>query len=218
MTNPEIIPTLFEYRLSDITDKSKTVSKKDAEAIMHFFAGQPMFSWSKTNNGCEARADAVCILLKHWGIPHYKAWLFSGKYLKNHLGGLKQNWNYHVAPLLQVVEEGETVQCIIDPSTDPNLQHFYNWAANITDFAHSYRLIKEPHWYIFSGNKIAAGNWHGRNRQNRKWMIQGLAGINGLSATGKAALVFNKSSIKKTAIAFEKLKMLQPGIHTSQDR
>jgi hypothetical protein len=37
-------------------------------------------------------------------------------------------------------------------------------------------------------------------------MIQGLAGINGLSAKGKAALVFNKNKIKKTAAAFEKLK------------
>ncbi len=87
MTDMEIIPTLFEYRLSDITDSSKTVSKQQAEAIMHFFAKQPLFTWTKSNNGCEARADAVSVLLQQWDIPHYKAWVFSGKYLKNHLGG-----------------------------------------------------------------------------------------------------------------------------------
>jgi Glutaminase len=210
MTDMEIIPTLFEYQLSDITDSSKTVSKQQAGAIMQFFAAQPLFTWTKSNNGCEARADAVCLLLQQWDIPHYKAWVFSGKYLKNHLGGLKQNWNYHVAALLQVMEAGEIVHYIIDPATSQELQTLYNWAANITDFAHSYQLIKEPHWYIFAGNKITAYNWNSRNRQNRKWMIQGLAGINGLSAKGRAALVFNKSRIKKTAMAFEKLKQQQP--------
>ena len=37
-------------------------------------------------------------------------------------------------------------------------------------------------------------------------MIQGLAGINGLSSRGKAALVFNKRRIKNTSPSFEKLK------------
>jgi Glutaminase len=207
MTDIEIIPTLFDYQLSDITDSSKTVSKQQANALMQYFAAKPLFNWSKTNNGCEARADAICVLLQQWDIPHYKAWVFSGKYLKNHLGGLKQNWNYHVAALLQVMEEGELVNYIIDPATAAELQTLFNWAANITDYAHSYQLIKEPHWYIFSHKKITAHNWNSRNRQNRKWMIQGLAGINGLSAKGRAALVFNKSRIKKTAMAFEKLKL-----------
>jgi hypothetical protein len=210
MADIEIIPTLYEHQLSDITDSTKTVSKQQAQTIMQFFAAQPLFTWTKSNNGCEARADAVCVLLQQWNIPHYKAWVFSGKYLKNHLGGLKQNWNYHVAALLQVVENEEIVHYIIDPATSPQLQTLYNWAAGITDFAHSYQLIKEPHWYIFAGNKITAYNWNNRNRQNRKWMIQGLAGINGLSAKGKAELVFNKSRIKKAAMAFEKLKHKQP--------
>ena len=210
MAEMEIIPTLFEYRLSDITDSAKTVSKQQAETIMQFFAEQPLFNWNRSNNGCEARADAVSVLLDHWRIPHYKAWVFSGKYLKNHLGGLKQNWNYHVAVLLQVDEAGELIQYIIDPATSSQLQTFYNWSSGITDFAHSYQVIKEPHWYIFAGEKITAHNWHNRNRQNRKWMIQGLAGINGLNAKGKAALVFNKPRIIKTALAFEKLKQESP--------
>lgn len=210
MAEPVIIPSLFDYRLSDITDSSKTVSRQQAEAIMQFFADQPLFNWTNSNNSCEARADAICVLLQQWNIPHYKAWVFSGKYLHNHWGGLKQNWNYHVAALLQVIEEGKLVQYIIDPATAGGLQTLYDWAAGITDYAHSYQLIKEAHWYIFSDKKITSSNWHSRNCQNRKWMIQGLAGINGLNSKGKAALVFNKRRITKTGEAFEKLKWQQP--------
>ena len=210
MTDTVIIPTLFEHDLSDITEGGKTVSKELAEAMMLFFATNRLFKWSDSNNGCEARADAVCILLSEWGIPNYKAWVFSGQYLKKHVGGLKQNWNYHVAAMLQVMENGELIHYIIDPATSAGLQTFYNWAAGITDYPHSYQLVKEAHWYIFSGKKISINNWNSRNRQNRKWMIQGLAGINGLSAKGKAALVFNKGRIKKISIAFEKLKREKP--------
>jgi Glutaminase len=210
MTDSAIIPTLFEYQLSDITDSSKTVSKQLAEAMMVFFATHPLFKWADINNGCEARADAVCLLLQQWGIPNYKAWVFSGRYLKKHVGGLKQNWNYHVAPMLQVMEDGQLIQYIIDPATSGSLQTFYNWAANITEFAHSYQLVKEAHWYIFPGKKITGNNWNTRNRQNQKWMIQGLAGVNGLNAKGRAQLVFNKARIKKIKIAFEKLKRESP--------
>ncbi len=112
--------------------------------------------------------------------------------------------------MLQVVEEGKLIQYIIDPATAASLQSFYKWATTITDYAHSYQVVKEAHSYIFSDKKITLKNWHSRNRQNRKWMIQGLAGINSLNAKGKAALVFNKSRIKKTSMAFEKLKLQRP--------
>lgn len=210
MSVMEIIPTLFESRLSDITDSSKNVSKEQALSIMQFFAAQTWFNWTKSHNGCEARADAVSVLLEQWGVPHYKGWVFGGRFLHDHVGALKQNWKYHVAVMLQVEEDGQARKYIIDPATSPGLQSFYDWASGITDLAHSYHLVKEPHWYIFPGKKITANNWHARNRQNRKWMIQGLAGINGLDAKGKAALVFNKESIRRTKLAFEQLKSKSP--------
>lgn len=210
MENIAILPTLFEYRLSDEIDNSKTVSKQQAEAIMTYFAKQPLFSWTDNHNGCEARADAVCVLLEDWEIPNFKAWVFSGRYLKKHVGGLKQNWNYHVAAMLLVMEDGDLVHYIIDPATSGGLQTMYNWAAGITDYPHSYHLIKEAGGYIFSDRRITVGNWHSRNRQNRKWMIQGLAGINGLNSKGKAELVFNKTRIKKVQLAFTALKKEKP--------
>ena len=192
----QIVPTLFDYTLSDIIEPVGTISKADAERLFAFFSNQPLFKWNQSHNGCEARADAVCVLLDEWNIPNCKAWVFGGGYLKNHVGVLKQNWNYHVAPAVMVNESNGIVYYVFDPATGSALQKVEAWAANITMLPHSYHFIKEAGWYIFRGDNIAKYNWHYRNRQNRKWMIQGLAGINGLSVIGKAQLSFNKARIK----------------------
>jgi hypothetical protein len=195
-----LVPTLYEYVLSDTTDNDQLVSKADAGQLFSFFNNQSLFRWKDAHNGCEARADAICILLNEWQIPHYKAWVFSGWYLKNNTGGLIQQWKYHVAPVLPVQEAGHLVWYIIDPATASCLQTMHDWAAGVTAYPHSYHFIRQPHWYIFHQNNIAAGNW----------MIQGLAGINALSGTGKAALCFNKTRLKNTARAFKKLKKQSP--------
>lgn len=187
MTSTAIVPVLFEYLLSDKTDGNHPIPMQQAKQLMQHFAANPRFNWKNSHNGCEARADAICVLLEHWQIPCYKAWVFSGHYLKKHIGGLKQNWNYHVAPLLPVSANGEIVLLVIDPATAITLQPLYNWAAGVTAFPHSYIVVKEAHWYIFSDHKITRKNWNPRNRQNRKWMIQGLAGINSLNTRGKSA-------------------------------
>jgi len=206
MTPVTIVPTLFEYEFSDAVDPEMIVSKALAEQLFLFFRSHKLFNWIDSHNGCEARADAVCVLLDEWKIPNYKGWVFSGKFLKNHVGGLKQNWNYHVAPMLPVKEAGSIIYYMLDPASANNLQRIEDWAANVTEYAHSYYMIKEPQWYIFPGKKITRRNWHLRNRQNRKWMIQGIAGINGLGAKGKAELCFNKGRIKNTFKLFEQLK------------
>jgi len=205
-----IVPTLFDYTLSDIIAPVATVSKTDAERLFLFFSQHPLFRWGESHNGCEARADAVCVLLDEWQVPHCKAWVFSGQYLKKHVGELEQNWNYHVAPVLMVMEESGIVYYVLDPATANYLQPIADWAAGITRLPHSYHFTKQPHWYIFRGDNISKYNWHARNRQNRKWMEQGLAGINGLSVKGKAQLSFNKTRIRNTAAAFKKLKTQNP--------
>ena len=207
---PDLIPTLFDYSLSDATDPANWMSKAEAEKVFSFFKGHPLFTWSASHNGCEARADAVCVLLQQWNIPNYKAWVFSGDYLKKHIGGLVQNWNYHVAPVLPVKENNLIIFYIIDPATAGTLQRMEDWAAGITQYPHSYHFIKLPHWYLFYQGTITATNWYDRNRQNRKWMIQGLAGINGLTTIGKAQLSFNKERIKRMVKAFGELKMKTP--------
>ncbi len=204
-----IVPTLFDFVLSDVSHRN-TVPKKQAEELFNFFSRHPLFNWNNVHNGCEGRADAVCVLLDHWNIPNYKAWAFGGAYLKNHIGNLKQNWNYHVAPVLAVQEGDEIIDYVIDPSTTGCLTPVEEWAAIITELPHSYYCIRKSGWYIFPSKKISTEEWNSRNKQNRKWMIQCLAGINSLTATGKAQLCFNKKRLKNTAAAFEKLKKDNP--------
>ncbi len=211
MSTFPIVPSLFEFRLSEPFDQAKSISKADAQRLIEYFQAHPLFSWDQSHNGCEARADAVCLLLESWDIPNYKAWVFSGKFLKKHVGELKQNWKYHVAAMVPVFENGTVLPYVIDPSSSPELQTLYDWAANVTAYAHSYHFIKAADWYIFHNNKIDTDNWYRRNRRNRRWMIQGLANINGLSPLGKAAITFNKGRIKNMETRFnQELESVSP--------
>ncbi len=198
-----ILPTLFEYAISDAVVTENTITLAEAERLFSFFKACPLFRWADVHNNCEARAEAVCMLLDEWQIPNYKGWVFSGAFLKNHIGGLKQLWNYHVAALLPVSENGQIQYYMIDPATSDTLQTLDNWAEKVTEYPHSYHIIKLAEYYIFPNGKILKYNWYKRNKQNRKWTIQGLAGINGLSGTGKAQLCFRKKKIRMTAIRFK---------------
>ena len=205
-----IIPALLDSRFSDVSFQCSTVSKKQAEQLFIFFKQHPLFNWENINNRCEGRADALCVLLDEWDIPNYKAWVFSGAYLKNHIGALKQNWKYHVSPVIAVEEDGQIIHYVVDPSTAGFLKSISEWAIEITEIAHSYYFIHQSHWYIFAAKNIITAKWNTRNRQNRKWIIQCLAGINSMTASRKAKLCFNKLLLKNTEAMFEKLKNEKP--------
>ena len=206
----QLVPTLFDYLLTDVVTTDKTVSREEAEKLFAFFQTNDLFKWHDVHNNCEARADAVCCLLDAWQIPNYKAWVFGGAFLRNHIGGLKQGWNYHVAALLPVKEDAKMNFYVVDPSLFNHLQTIYDWAAEITAYPHSYHFIKSADYYIFPSGKITKDNWHARNKQNGKWLLQGLAGINGVSPVGKAQLVFNKNRINNTRKKFTALKEQNP--------
>ena len=99
---------------------------------------------------------------------------------------------------------------VIDPATLTAPDTILNWASNITDLPFGHYLIKYSRYYIFSHEKIERDNWFARNKQNYKWTIQGLSGINGVSKTGKAALSFNKNRIRKTEQKFIHLLKNKP--------
>ena len=204
-----IEPCLYDFQLSDV-DSRNTVSGEQAELIFDYFKHHPLFNWANANNGCEGRADAVCVLLDAWGIPNYKAWAFSAGYLKNGVGELVQNWKYHVAPVLAVEDGDKIIDYVLDPSTGTLLKEVREWAESITKLPHSYYFIRKSEWYIFPGDQISKRPWHGRNSQNRKWMIQCLGGINSLTATGRAHLCFNKNRLKQIVQAFTTLKQELP--------
>lgn len=200
-----ITPAVFDLALSDAGFPDNALSQKQADGLFIFFKQHPLFNWENANNGCEGRADAVCVLLDEWKIPNGKAWIFSGAYLAKTAGQLKNYWNYHVAPIVPVDKDGQILYNVLDPATAGSLLLINEWATEITLVANTYYCIRQSHWYIFPGKQIYS-KWHSRNKQNRKWMIECLAGINGLTKTGKARLIFNKAKIKSVARAFEQVK------------
>src|SRR3954467_8202746 len=114
---PESPKLFFDPSLSDPVSIHSGIEKDHAERLFHFFKTNKLFRWSDANNDCEDRANAICILLEEWQIPNFKAWVFAGAYLKKEEGSLIKLWNYHVAALLPVSENGNTVFYVIDPAT-----------------------------------------------------------------------------------------------------
>lgn len=168
-----------------------------------------MFNWSDIHN-CEDRAEAISILLTQWQIPHFKAWVFSGYFLNRNMGSLKNKWNYHVAIMLPTHSNNGIQAMVLDPTHSIQLETIEHWANSVTLDGQSQHLIKQGHIYIFPVGMIRNENWHHRNRQNFKWTMQGLAGINGVSLTGKAQVTFNKFKIARTIKAFKTLQRNKP--------
>ncbi len=198
--------SIFQKSLSDDLLVDKAITKDEAERLFYFFKTCTLFRWTDANNDCEDRANAICILLDVWNIPNYKGWVFSGYFLRKGLSSLTNGWNYHVAALVPVEENNEPKYYIIDPATSNTLITIEEWASNVTDSPFSYHVIKSGNYYIFPSKKIEKDNWHKRDKRNGRWTMQGLSGINGLSAIGRAQLSFNKQKVKRTEALFKKLK------------
>lgn len=203
--------TIYNIVLSDIVPEDVFTKKEIAENLFAFFKASRLFRWQDANNDCEDRADAICMLLNQWKVPNYKGWVFGANFLVRKEGNLINNWKYHVAALIPVREEGAINFYVIDPSTLENTSTILNWASSITAAPFCHYLIKWNEYYIFPEGRIEKDNWHKRNRQNYKWTIQGLSGINGVSKVGKAQVCFNKSRINKTESIFRQLLHNPPG-------
>ena len=203
--------TIYNIVLSDAVPPAIFVKKEVVEKLFSFFKESPLFRWQDANNDCEDRANAICILLDEWNLPNYKGWVFSGNFLAGEEGNLINNWKYHVAAIVPVQDGNETNFYVIDPATLQQPDTILNWATGITDLPFCHYLIKLNNYYIFPHKRIQRDNWFKRNRQNYKWTIQGLSGINGVSKIGKAQICFNKSRINKTEQNFRYLRKSKPG-------
>jgi len=212
----ELQKTFFDYSLTDDLSYLPAVTKEQAEELFQFFSDCTLFRWKDVNNDCEDRANALCMLLDSWHLPNCKAWVFSGFFLNKGWGSLSNFWNYHVAAAIPVMEESGVVYYVLDPATLNRLHTVFHWADGITAEAYSYHLIKHGNYYIFPPGKIYKDNWFRRNRQNYKWTIQGLSGINGVSKTGKAQVCFNKNRILKTEKVFNDFKRNKPFLPSFQ--
>lgn len=200
----------FEPSLSHALKTETGIEKTRADLLFRFFQGHSLFRWTDANNDCEDRANAICLLLDKWNIPNYKAWAFSGFFLRKEQGSLVNFWNYHVAALLPVYENGQLEFYVIDPATLNQLSTIETWADNITSIANCYYVVTPGDTYIFRVGQIKKDRWFKRNRQNFKWTIQGLAGINGASKKGQAQLFFCRQRIRKAAQEFKILLENKP--------
>lgn len=202
--------TIYNIVLSDIVPPDISITKELAGKLFAFFKESRLFRWQDANNDCEDRANAICMLLDAWRLPNYKGWVFSGSFITKEGGSLINNWKYHVAAIVPVQDGKEINFYVIDPATLEEPDTILNWASNITDLPFCHYLIKWGHYYIFPDKNIQRDNWHEKNRQNYKWTIQGLSGINGVSKVGKAQICFNKNRIIKTEENFKYLLRNKP--------
>jgi hypothetical protein len=137
------------------------------------------------------------------GLPHAKCWVFGAAFLyKGYVGGLLNHWNYHVAVAMPVLQNGQVQWMVLDPSTARGPLSAEAWASGVTAYPHSYHLIKQADNYIFPAPGSKKPNWHRRHHRNFRWAMQGLAGINSLTPTGKAHLVFHQPKIARITRQF----------------
>jgi hypothetical protein len=187
-------------------DVAAPVDEALVQRVFDLLASEPLFNWQHQHNFCEARAEAASLLLEAAGLPHAKCWVFGAAFLyKGFVGGLKHHWNYHVAVAMPVLQEGRLQWLVLDPSTARSPISPEAWASAVTEYPHSYHLLKQADYYIFPDPGSKKPNWHRRHHRNFRWAMQGLAGINGLTPTGRAQLVFGKQKIARTTRQFWQL-------------
>jgi hypothetical protein len=199
--------TLFDYSLSDSMDNIAPSGLTTIQQIFSFVSTQPLFGWHRSHNFCEARAEAASLLLKAANIPHAKCWVFGAAFLyKGYVGGLKNNWNYHVAVAIPILEKEVTQWWTIDPATSNTPIKLEDWASAVTDYPHSYHCLRNPTDYIFPAGNLNTLRWHRRHHRNFRWAMQGLAGINALNPIGKAQLAFSKLATDNMTSKFMQLR------------
>ena len=204
------LPFLFDASLAPPLEMTMGMDKKLAESLFRFFRDHRLFRWRDANNDCEDRANAICMLLDRWAVPNYKAWVFAGSFLGKNEGSLANRWNYHVASILPVEEEGGLVSYVLDPATLTGLSTLHQWVGTITGTPFCHYVVTTGDTYIFQAGKWGKDGWYLRNSQNFKWTIQGLSGINGASKSGQAQLIFCRHRVKSTATAFRLLADRKP--------
>ena len=205
-----MLKSLFDASLSQALVRDAGLTEDQATALFDYFKNAPLFRWHDFQNDCEDRANAACMLMDNWQVPNYKAWVFSGSFLNRNSGSLRNLWKFHVAPLIALKEGEGQRYCVIDPAMLGGLDTIDAWAARVTEDHGSAHFITNSNVYIFTPGKLNAEHWFKRNRQNYKWTIQGLAGINGVSARGKAQLCFCKPRIAATERRFKRLMRDKP--------
>ncbi len=148
----------------------------DVDTIQHAFeniAHQSQIEFNYPQGGCQQRAHIMSVMLaKKFNIQHGKVWLFAPITMHVHdartLFVADKNqitpnnvveWNYHVAPVVQVNDGNTTSVMVIDPSTNTNApQLLADWFAGIGNSDASEYTFTLPFAYFFNGCLSSNGN------------------------------------------------------------
>ncbi len=100
-----------------------TVTSEKAQELFRFFAEDPRLVSEFVEDGCEARSHLFAQLFDHEAFRVEKIFVISGSeddvvfYGKSKIyPGEDVDWILHVAPLLDVFEDGHVVRKVLDPS------------------------------------------------------------------------------------------------------
>jgi hypothetical protein len=101
----------FHEQLEYKRTVKRPLSFKEAEDIFNKVASRKDMPW-KWSDGCYARAHVITNELAYQGIEVDKIWVTSNIQNPN----TNRTWNFHVAPIIYVEENGKTVRYVIDPA------------------------------------------------------------------------------------------------------
>lgn len=97
------------------------LSVEEAIKMFNVMANQKDIAFHYVSDGCYARTHLMILRLQKLGVKPARVWAFphDGGKLRAKTSFLKSGvveWNYHVAPVVQVAFEGKSHYVVIDPS------------------------------------------------------------------------------------------------------
>ncbi|HRH59565.1 MAG TPA: protein-glutamine glutaminase family protein, partial [Chitinophagaceae bacterium] len=186
----------------------------DIDAIQQAFdsiAHNSQIEFNFPQGGCQQRAQIMSILLdKKFRIDHCKVWLFPPVALYigdartlfiEDMNGLtpgnRIEWNYHVAPVVQVRRGNEVMTMVIDPSINSNAPLLLNeWFALIGNSSVSKYSFLLPDKYFFyccyASNNTLTTIFDGNFFNYENAMKDDLTMEKGLAVNDMAMRIFHK--------------------------
>jgi hypothetical protein len=104
------------------------LSEAEANALFQRLAAIKDIPFEYKNDGCFARAHAMCRIMQEQGVTSGKIWSFAvDKALA--VPGTGITWGYHVAPIVSVMgSDGVARTMVFDPSLGSKPMQFGEWA------------------------------------------------------------------------------------------
>ncbi|EQC48852.1 hypothetical protein M899_2770 [Bacteriovorax sp. BSW11_IV] len=128
--NPEAYRKLKE-RGAFIAEQQKTISEDDVNRLFNKAIKMDNIAWNFKADGCYARAHLMAREFEKEGIYVEKAWAKGSLGVTTPDGEI--NWNFHVAPSLNVkMKDGTIKKMVIDPSVSDKPTTADEWAEKIS--------------------------------------------------------------------------------------